>query len=36
MNEGCFQSVSLCGQYPYISDLYLQVLFGIALYSMKN
>ena len=24
MNEGCFQSVSSCGKYPYISDLYLQ------------
>ena len=23
MNEGCFQSASLCGKYPYISDLYL-------------
>ena len=25
MNEGCFQSASLCGKYPYISDLYLQI-----------
>ena len=24
MNEGCFQSASLCGKYPYIGDLYLQ------------
>ena len=24
MNEGCFQSVSSCGKYPYIEDLYLQ------------
>ena len=23
MIEGCFQSVSSCGKYPYISDLYL-------------
>ena len=25
MNEECFQSASLCGKYPYISDLYLQI-----------
>ena len=24
MNEGCFQSASLCSKYPYIDDLYLQ------------
>ena len=24
MNEGCFQSVSSCGKYLYIGDLYLQ------------
>ena len=24
MNEGCFQSVSSCGKYPYIVDLCLQ------------
>ena len=24
MNEGCFQSASVCGKYPYIGDLYLQ------------
>ena len=24
MNEGWFQSASLCGKYPYIGDLYLQ------------
>ena len=24
MNEGCFQSASSCGKYPYIGDLYLQ------------
>ena len=24
MIEGCFQSVSSCGKYPYIGDLYLQ------------
>ena len=23
MNEGCFQSASSCGKYPYIRDLYL-------------
>ena len=23
MNEGCFQSASSCGKYPYIGDLYL-------------
>ena len=34
MNEGCFQSASACGKYPYIGDLYLQK-FDIALYSMK-
>ena len=31
MNEGCFQSVSSCGKYPYIGDLYLQ-LFLILLH----
>ena len=30
MNEGCFQSASLCGKYPYISDFYLHF-FGIQL-----
>ena len=24
MNEGCFQSVSSYGKYPYIGDVYLQ------------
>ena len=24
MNEGCFQSASSCGKYPYIGNLYLQ------------
>ena len=24
MNEGCFQSASSCGKYPYIGDLHLQ------------
>ena len=24
MNEGCFQSASSCGRYPYIGELYLQ------------
>ena len=27
MNEGCFQSASACGKYPYIGDLYLQNIF---------
>ena len=27
MNDGCFQSVSSCGKYPYIGDLYLQSFF---------
>ena len=35
MNEGCFQSVSLCGNYPYISDLYLQF-FLVLLYILWN
>ena len=35
MNEGCFQSAFLCGKYTYMSDLYLQKNFGIALYPMK-
>ena len=35
MNEGCFQSVSLCGKYPYISDLYLQI-FLVLLYILWN
>ena len=35
MNEGCFQSTSLCGKYPYISDLYLQ-LFLLLLYTVWN
>ena len=35
MNEGCFQSDSLCGKYPYISDLYLQFLL-VLLYILWN
>ena len=35
MNEGCFQSASLCGNYPYISDLYLQI-FLVLLYILRN
>ena len=35
MNEGCFQSASSCGKYSYIGELYLQIFFDIALYSMK-
>ena len=31
MNEGCFQSASSCGKYPYIGELYLQM-FLILLY----
>ena len=34
MNEGCFRSASLCGKYPYISDLYLH--FLILLYILRN
>ena len=35
MIEGCFQSVSLFGKYPYIGDLYLQNLL-ILLYMLWN
>ena len=35
MNEGCFQSASLCGKYPYISDLYLHF-FLVLLYILWN
>ena len=35
MNEGCFQSASLCGKYPYIGDLYLQR-FLVLLYILWN
>ena len=31
MNEGCFQSASSCGKYPYIGEFYLQT-FLILLY----
>ena len=31
MNEGCFQSASSCGKYPYNGNLYLQT-FLILLY----
>ena len=30
MNEGCVQSASLCGKYPYNGDLYLQKKFDVA------
>ena len=36
MNEGCFQSASLCGKYPYIGDLYLQLLFLVLLNILWN
>ena len=35
MNEGCFQSASLCGKYPCIGDLYLQKILKL-LYILKN
>ena len=35
VDEGCFQSASLCGTYPYIGDLYLQT-FLILLYILRN
>ena len=35
LNEGCFQSASSCGNYPYIGDLYLQK-FLILLYILWN
>ena len=35
MNEGCFQAASLCGKYPYISNLYLQI-FLVLLYILWN
>ena len=35
MNEGCFQSVSSCGIYLYIGDLYLQSIL-ILLYILWN
>ena len=35
MNEGCFQSASSCGKYPYIGDLYLQK-FLILLHILWN
>ena len=35
MNEGCFQSASLCGKYPYIGDLYLQNVL-VLLYILWN
>ena len=34
INEGCFQSASSRGKYPYIGELYLQK-NDIALYSTK-
>ena len=35
INEGCFQSASLCGKYPYICELYLQKLL-VLLYILWN
>ena len=35
MNEGCFQSASSCGKYPYIGYLYLQNIL-ILLYILWN
>ena len=35
MNEGCFQSFSSCGKYPYIGDIYLQIVL-ILLYVLWN
>ena len=35
MNEECFQSASLCGKYPYISDLYLHFVL-VLLYILWN
>ena len=35
MNEGCFQSASSRGKYPYIGELYLQK-FSILLYILWN
>ena len=35
MNEGCFQSASSRGKYPYIGELYLQK-FSILLYILLN
>ena len=35
MNEGCFQSVSSRGKYPYIGELYLQKI-SILLYILWN
>ena len=34
-NEGCFQSASSCGKYPYIGELYLQKIL-ILLYIQWN
>ena len=35
MNEGCFQSASSCGKYPYIGDLYLQNTL-MLLHNLRN
>ena len=35
MTEGCFQSASSCGKYPYIGELYLQKIL-ILLYIQWN
>ena len=34
MNEGCFQSASLCGKKPYIGYLYLQIIL-VLLYILR-
>ena len=31
LSEGCFQSATLCGKYPYIGDLYLQIVLILLL-----
>ena len=36
MNEGCFQSVSSCGKYPYIGDTCIYLQFFILLYVLWN
>ena len=35
MNDGCFQSAPVCGKYPYIGELYLQIIL-ILLYILWN
>ena len=36
MNKGCFQSASLCGKYPYISDLYLHFFWFCFIFYEKT